>query len=101
MERPNKTRARFTVAALYKLVGERWQFAEMPVSAEVEELPSADAPAFPSNEEAVKIFTEAWKKMRPDFDVNPMEVPGKPQFNQSKGRYWLTYKLAVNVTGAI
>lgn len=99
VERANKTRARFTVAALYKLVGGQWVFAEMPVSGEVEELAGADAPAFPTDPEAVNIFTEAWKKTRPDFEVNSMAVAGKSVFHQYQGRYWLDYKLEVKVTG--
>ena len=48
VERANKTRARFTVAALYKKMGSQWQFAEMPVG-KVQELAGAGAPAQPSN----------------------------------------------------
>ncbi len=99
VERANKTRARFTVAALYKYAGNRWLFAEMPVSAQIEELPGADSPSTPANDEAIKIFTEAWKKMRPDFDVNSIAVLGKPEFHHYGSKYWLTYKLEVNVTG--
>jgi len=99
VERANKTRARFTVAALYKRVGNQWEFAEVPVSTNVEELASADSPAGPSNEEAVKIFTDAWGKIRPDFEVKSIEVLGKPEFHHSAPRYWLTYKLSLEVTG--
>lgn len=98
VERANKTRARFTIPVIYRLAGDGWQFDRTAVG-NVEELSSADAPPAPSTEEAVKIFTEAWKKARPDFDVNSIEVEGKPKFNQSGGRYWLTYKLVVQVTG--
>jgi hypothetical protein len=97
VERANKTRARFTVAVLYKRAGNRWSFAELPVGP-VEELPGAEAPGIPTNEEAVKVFTEAWAKVRPDFDVKSISVSGKPEFHHSGPRTWLTYKLAVEAT---
>ncbi|MEO6120229.1 MAG: hypothetical protein ABIP12_06010, partial [Terriglobales bacterium] len=96
-ERANKTRAKFSVAALYKLVGGKWTFAEMPVG-KVEELAGTGAPAQPTDADAAKIFAAAWGKMRPDLTVGKVQVLGK-QFNQSKGRYWLTYKLAVSAMG--
>jgi len=96
-ERTNKTRAKFSVAALYKLVNGKWTFVEMPVG-KVEELAGAGAPAQPTDAEAAKIFAAAWAKTRPDFNVSNVQVL-KKQFNQSKGRYWLTYKLAVTATG--
>jgi hypothetical protein len=96
-ERANKTRAKFSVAALYKLVNGKWTFVEMPVG-NVQELAGAGAPAQPSDAEAAKIFAAAWAKTRPDFIVTKVQVLGKG-FNQSKGRYWLTYKLALMATG--
>ena len=98
VERANKTRARFTVAALYKKMGSQWQFAEMPVG-KVEELAGAGAPTQPSSAEASRIFAEGWKNARPDFTVDSVEVLAKPEFHQYQNRYWLSYKLAVNVTG--
>lgn len=96
-ERPNKTRAKFQVAALYKLTGGQWSFVEVPVG-KVEEIAGAGAPAQPSDEEAAKIFAAAWTASRPDFTVHGVAVAGK-EFKQSGGRYWLTYKLKVDVTG--
>jgi hypothetical protein len=96
-ERANKTKAKFSVAALYKLAGNKWTFAEMPVG-KVEELAAAGAPAQPSDADAAKIFTAAWTNVRPDFKVSSIKVSGK-EFNQSKGNVWLKYKLDVNVTG--
>lgn len=98
VERANKTRARFTVAVLYKRAGNRWDFAEVPVGP-VEELPGADAPGTPSDEEAVKVFMKAWGKVRPDFEVKSISLLGKPEYHHSGPRTWLTYKLAVEVTG--
>lgn len=99
VERANKTRARFTVAVLYKYAGNRWLFAEMPMGANIEELPGADSPSTPPDDEAIQIFTEAWKKMRPDFDVSSITVLSKPEFHHYGSKYWLTYKLEVNATG--
>jgi hypothetical protein len=96
-ERPNKTRAKFHVAALYKLTGGQWSFVEIPVG-KVEEIAGAGAPAQPSDDEAAKLFAAAWTASRPDFTVHGATVVSK-EFRQSGGRYWLTYKLKVDVTG--
>jgi hypothetical protein len=98
VERANKTKARFSVAALYKLSAGQWQFVEMPVG-KVEEMAGAGSAGAPSKADAAKIFAEAWKAARPDFKVEGVDVLGS-EFHQSKGRQWYTYKLAVNVTGA-
>lgn len=99
VERANKTRARFEIAALFKQMGNVWQFAEMAVG-KVEELPgAADSAGFPSSEAAIAIFTKAYAKTRPDFNVASISVLGKPEFHQSQERRWLTYKLAMDVTG--
>ena len=52
----------------------------------------------PSNTQAVAIFTEAWKKQRPDFDVHQIEVL-KSEAKQYQDRRWITYKLAITATG--
>ena len=96
-ERPNKTRAKFHVAALYKLNGGQWSFVEVPIG-KVEELAGAGAPAQPTDDEAAKLFADAWTASRPDFTVHGATVLGK-EFKQSGGRYWVTYKLKVDVTG--
>lgn len=96
-ERANKTRAKFTVAALYKLVGSQWTFVEIPVG-KVEELAGAGAPAQPSDADASKLFADAWTASRPDFTVHGVRVNAK-EFHQSGGRYWISYKLVVEVTG--
>lgn len=96
-ERPNKTRGKFHVAALYKLEGGQWSFVEIPVG-KVEEIAGAGAPTQPTDDEAAKIFAAAWTSARPDFTVHGATVLSK-EFKQSGGRYWLTYKLKVDVTG--
>jgi hypothetical protein len=97
-ERANKTKAKFSVAALYKLTGKTWQFAEMPVG-KVEELAGGGSPQQPSDAEAAQIFKAAWSNIRPDFNVLSIKVQSK-EFNQSKGNVWLTYKLAISVVGS-
>ena len=52
----------------------------------------------PSSAQAAAIFTEAWKKLRPDFDVHSVEVL-KSEPKQYQDRRWITYKLAITATG--
>ena len=98
VERADKTQARFHVAALYKLIGKTWQFAELPVG-QVEELAGAGSPAQPSDAESAKIFAAGWTSARPDFNLLAVKIEGK-EFHQSSGNYWLTYKIAVSVEGS-
>lgn len=97
VERANKTRARFHIAALYKLVGGQWTFVELPVG-KVEELAGADAPPQPGDAEAGALFAAAWNRARSDFTTQAVSVKAK-EFKQYRGRYWLTYQLVVEVTG--
>ena len=56
------------------------------------------AVAPPSNAQAVTLFSAAWKKLRPDFDVQKIEVL-KSEAKQHQDRRWITYKLAISATG--
>ena len=56
------------------------------------------AVAPPSSAQAVAIFTEAWKKHRPDFDLQSVQVL-KSEAKQHQDRRWITYKLAIIATG--
>ena len=56
------------------------------------------AAAAPGHAQAAAIFTEAWKKHRPDFDVHLVEVL-KSEPKQYQDRRWITYKLAITATG--
>jgi len=96
--RPDKTQAKFHVAALYKLIGKTWQFAELPVG-KVQEVAVAGSPMQPSDAEAARIFAAGWRNARPDFKVLGVKVMGR-EFHQSQGRYWLTSKLEVAVEGS-
>ena len=97
VERANKTQARFEVAALYQRTGNAWNHRQMAVG-KVEELSAAKAGDLPSGAQAAAIFTEAWKKHRPDFDVHSVEVL-KSEAKQHQDRRWITYKLAITATG--
>lgn len=56
------------------------------------------AMAPPSNAQAVAIFTEAWKKLRPDFSVESIQIL-KSEAKQYQERRWIVYKLAIAATG--
>lgn len=97
VERRNKTQARFEVAALFQRHGNAWQFGQIVVG-KTEELSAAKAGDLPSREAAAKVFTDAWKKQRPDFVVESIEVLGSEP-KQSGDRRWVNYKLAITATG--
>jgi hypothetical protein len=97
VERANRTQARFEVAALFHKPSGTWQFRQIVVG-KSEDLTAAKAGDLPSSPEAARIFTAAWKKSRPDFDVHAVEVLGS-EARQHQQRRWITYKLAVTATG--
>ena len=97
VERANKTQARFEVAALFQRTGNSWQFKQIVVG-KTDELTAAKAGDLPSRDAAVKIFTDAWKKQRPDFTLESIEVLGSTP-NQSGDKRWVNYKLAIVATG--
>jgi hypothetical protein len=63
-----------------------------------QDLTAAKAGDLPSSSQAAAIFTEAWKKHRPDFDVEKVEVL-KSEPKQHQDRRWINYKLAITATG--
>src|SRR5258706_284259 len=97
VERANKTQARFEVAALFERMGNAWQSKGVAVR-DAKDLSAAKAGDLPSSAQAAAIFTEAWKKHRPDFAVEKVEVL-KSEPKQSGDRRWVTYKLAITATG--
>ncbi|HYG56449.1 MAG TPA: hypothetical protein VD965_14225 [Burkholderiales bacterium] len=97
VERANRTQARFEVAALFQKPASAWQFRQIVVG-KVEDLTAAKAGDLPSPADAARIFTAAWKKTRPDFDVHSIEVlKSEPRAHQD--RRWVTYHLAITATG--
>jgi len=97
VERANKSQARFEVAALFERVGNNWQSKGVAVR-DAKDLSAAKAGDLPSSAQAAAIFTEAWKKHRPDFAVEKVEVlKSEPKSHQE--RRWINYKLAITATG--
>ncbi len=97
VERANKTQARFEVAALFERMGNAWQSKGVAVR-DAKDLSAAKAGDLPSNAQAAAIFTEAWKKNRPDFEVEKVDVlKSEPKSHQEKR--WINYKLAITATG--
>ena len=97
IERPNKAQTRFEVAALFEKMGGNWVSKGVAVR-DAKDLSAAKAGDLPSSAQAAAIFTEAWKKLRPDFDVHSVDVL-KSEPKQSGDRRWITYKLAISATG--
>lgn len=97
VERANKTQAAFEVAALFERQGNAWQSKGVAVRGS-KDLSAAKAGDLPSAAQAAAIFTEAWKKHRPDFAVEKIDVL-KSEPKQSGERRWITYKLAIIATG--
>jgi hypothetical protein len=97
VERANRTQARFEVAALFERTGNAWQSKGVAVR-DAKDLSAAKAGDLPSAAQATEIFTAAWKKLRPDFDVQSVEVL-KSEPKQSGDRRWINYKLAIVATG--
>ena len=97
VERANKSQARFEMAALFERSGGAWQSKGVAVR-EAKDLSAAKAGDLPSSAQAATLFTEAWKKHRPDFIVEKIEVL-KSEPKQSGDKRWVTYKLAVTATG--
>jgi hypothetical protein len=97
VERPNKTQTRFEVAALFERIGNAWQSKGVAVR-DAKDLSAAKAGGLPSSAQAAAIFSAAWKKTRPDFEVHSVEVL-KSEPKQSGERRWINYKLAITATG--
>lgn len=98
VERANKSRVRFEVAALYRGEGETWIFDRIAVGP-VTELGALGDPEHPSDEAAAKLFAEAWGKKRDDFDVGAIKVLAPAKLGSSKARRWLNFRLEISATG--
>jgi hypothetical protein len=97
VERANKSQAAFEVAALFERTGNAWQSKGVAVR-DAKDITAAKAGDLPNNTQAAALFTAAWKKHRPDFDVHSVEVlKSEPKSHQD--RRWITYKLAISATG--
>jgi hypothetical protein len=96
-ERPNGSRARFTVAALFKQRDSAWDFAELALNAEVEELGGGgDMPAPIPAEDARKLFLEAAQKQcLPEYKITSARLEGEPKLGRSAKRVWYAYKVVL------
>ena len=97
VERANKTQALFEVAAIFERKGNAWQYRST-APGKVTDLSAAKAGDLPSNAQAATIFTDAWKKLRPDFDVQSIEVK-KSEPKSYQERRWINYLLLITATG--
>lgn len=52
----------------------------------------------PSDADAMRVFTQAWARLRADFAVTSLAVKGK-EVKQYQERRWINYKLAIMATG--
>ncbi|HXA47151.1 MAG TPA: hypothetical protein VNW52_05945 [Burkholderiaceae bacterium] len=98
VERANKSRARFEVAALYRGVGKSWKFDQITLGP-VTELGKPGDPSVPAKADAQRLFKDAWSKTRPDFEVEAVTVLAAPKIGQSGENRWLNYQLAITATG--
>jgi hypothetical protein len=98
VERANKSRVRFEVAALYRGAGKTWQCDQITLGP-VTELGKAGDPTVPAKADAERLFKDAWSKNRPDFDVESVTALSAPKIGQSGEKHWLNFQLAVTATG--
>jgi hypothetical protein len=60
--------------------------------------PAGIASDTPSDAEAIRVFTQAWSRLRPDFAVTTLTVKGK-EAKQYQERRWINYKLSILAAG--
>jgi hypothetical protein len=60
--------------------------------------PGGISSEMPSDGDVIRVFTQAWAKVRPDFSVSSITLKGKDP-HQSGDRRWINYKLSINATG--
>jgi len=99
VERPNGSRAIFTVAAIYKQEGANWDFSELATHPEVEELGGPDTPPAPPAEEALSLFLPAAQKQcLPEYKIATARLEGKPKL--ASYRPMVRYGYTVVLEGA-
>ncbi|MBE0612893.1 MAG: hypothetical protein IH604_04415 [Burkholderiales bacterium] len=98
VERPNKSKARFEVAALYRGEGKSWRFDQVAIGP-VTELGAPGDPAQPAEEAALAIFREAWAGKRSDMEVKSMKLLAPPKLAGTPKRRVLRYRMEVSVLG--
>ena len=98
-ERANGSRARFTMAAVYKQGTKGWDFEELATRADmVEELGGGgDVPAAPPDDVARKLFLEsAQKQCLPEYKISTAKLEGTPTLGRSGKRSWYIYKVTLD-----
>lgn len=98
VERANKSRARFEVAALYRGEGKSWLFDKIAIGP-VTELGAPGDPAQPDEAAALNIFRQAWANMRADLEVKTMKLLAPPKLSGTSKRRVLRYRLEVGALG--
>jgi hypothetical protein len=66
-----------------------------PVPTAIAGIASSDPPA---DADVIKVFTQAWSVLRPDFTVSSITVKSKDP-HQYQDRRWINYKLSIIATG--
>ncbi len=99
-ERANGSRARFTMAAVFKQSDKGvWDFAELATRADmVEELGGGgDIPSPPSAGDALKLFLQAAQKQcLPEYKIATAKLSGDPKLGRSGKRVWYNYKVILD-----
>ena len=98
VERANKSRARFEIAALYRGEGESWIFDKIAVGP-VTELGAPGDPERPTDAAALDIFRDAWARKQPDLQVKSMKLIAPPSLSGTPKRRVLRYRLEVAAVG--
>jgi len=98
-ERANGSRARFTMAAVFKEGAKGWEFEELATRADlVEELGGGgEVPVAPPADAARKLFLEAAQKQcLPEYKIATVKLEGQPTLGRSGKRFWYTYKVILD-----
>lgn len=98
VERKNKSKARFEVAALYRGEGKAWRFDKIAIGP-VTELGAPGDPKQPTEAAALEIFRQAWASTRTELDVQSMKLLAPPKLAGTSKRRVLRYRLEVDARG--
>lgn len=101
VERPNQTRARYTVAAIYKENNGQWEFSEIATRADLVEELGGGAGVVPPPAAAVatELFLQrAQQKCVPDYAMKSASLLSEPSLGRSGKRIWYSYRVALEGT---
>ena len=94
VERHNKSKARFEVAALYSGKDRSWHFDKIAIGP-VTELGAPGDPELPDEAAALAIFRQAWADKRAELEVKSMKLLAPPKLAGTPKRRVLRYRLEV------